>query len=96
VTSHQSLNLHDGFGGIIERQRVKPSEVGRGIVREGGGFMKDEIAKLEAAVRLVKNQLDQDGDVSSSELYRIGSCAGTLRSYLDLWKKRHRTSRSAK
>ena len=57
--------------------------------------MKDELAVLEAAVRLIKNHLDHDVEFSSAELYRIGSCAGTLRSYLDLWRKRHRAKKSA-
>ena len=46
--------------------------------------MKDELAVLEAAVRLIKNHLDHDVEFSSAELYRIGSCAGTLRSYLEI------------
>ena len=52
-------------------------------------FMNKDIAALEAAVKLIKRRFEEDAGFSVSQLSRIGSCAGTIRSYMALWKKRN-------
>ncbi len=51
--------------------------------------MNEEIEALEAAVKLIRLKLENDEKLSEDQLFRIGSCAGTLRTYMGNWKKRN-------
>jgi len=57
--------------------------------------MNEEIVVLEAAVKLIKLRFEEDAGFSAPQLYRIGSCAGTIRSYMELWKKRNQKTKSS-
>ena len=57
--------------------------------------MNKDIIALEAAVKLIKRGFEADAGFSDSQLSRIGSCAGTIRSYMLLWRKRNQKPKTS-
>ena len=48
---------------------------------------KPEIVELRRATDQVASLLEKREDFTEAELHEIGSCAGTLRKHLELWRK---------